>query len=84
MCLMSEQKTYDVALWLLPPGGPNFPVYVADELPAAGPLEAVTLLMDRYGLQAVYYAAVQEHRQPGVYRYVQGVRRSLDGEVLVV
>jgi len=81
---MSEQKTYDVALWLLPPGGPNFPAFVADELPASTPLEAVTLLMDRCGVRVAYYAAVQEHRQPGVYRYVQGVRRSPAGEVLVV
>jgi hypothetical protein len=67
------ERAYDVAVWLCPPGGESFADYV-ELVQAAFPLDAVAILMRKYQLVAVVYAAVGLGEGRGIVRFRQGVK----------
>ncbi|GHO69787.1 hypothetical protein KSC_086790 [Ktedonobacter sp. SOSP1-52] len=61
---------YDVALWLRPPKGTSIP-YRSEVVQAPDPLQAVLLLMHRYCLVEVGYAAAHLVGTAEITRYYQ-------------
>ncbi len=67
------RTSYDVALWLVPPGRRLCPEYT-EVVEAAFPPGAVATLMRKHNLLKVCYAAVGLQNGGGIVRFERGVR----------